>query len=118
MDLMWILYWIDVLGGVSKHAGGVAAAFILLGGLAVAFLYDCLLNEKKPIKGVLLPYTSISIVLLLIAVFAPSKSTMYQMLAVKGLTDLSENEKVQELGGKSLEVLEKAMDDYLKDDEG
>jgi hypothetical protein len=42
---------------------------------------------------------------------------MYTMLAAYGVQEIVTNPKVQELGGKSLDVLEKAMDEYIGKEE-
>lgn len=47
--------------------------------------------------------------------FTPNKDTMYTILAAYGVQQVAENENVQEFAGKSLDVLEKAMDEYLAD---
>ncbi len=50
----------------------------------------------------------------LLAVFVPNKETIYVMVAAKTVEDIASSPKVQELGGKSLDVINKVMDDYLK----
>lgn len=52
---------------------------------------------------------------LFILSFIPSKSTMYTMAAAYGTQKVAENPDVKRLAGKSLDVLEKAMDNYIKD---
>lgn len=37
------------------------------------------------------------------------------MVAASAVQDIATSPKVQELGGKSLDVINKVMDDYLKD---
>lgn len=57
----------------------------------------------------------ISIVLILLATLIPNKETIYTMVAAYTVQDIATSPKVQELGGKSLEVIEKVMDNYLKE---
>ena len=60
---------------------------------------------------------SITIPLIVGNLLVPSKDTMYTMLAAYGVQTAAESENVQQFAGKSLEVLEKAMDEYLEDGE-
>lgn len=45
----------------------------------------------------------------------PNKDTCYAMLAAYGVESIVTNPEVQKLGGKSLDVLNKAMDEYLEE---
>lgn len=60
-------------------------------------------------------YVFLPVVCFFLAGLIPDKETSYVMLAAYGVESIASNDKVQELGGKSLEVLEKAMDSYLKE---
>jgi hypothetical protein len=68
-------------------------------------------TETRPPKSL----GVISIVLILLATLIPNKETIYTMVAAYTVQDIATSPKVQELGGKSLEVIEKVMDDYLKE---
>ncbi len=65
--------------------------------------------KKSPIKSLL-------ILPLFLWMIIPDKHTSYAILAAYGVESIVTNEKVQEFGSKSLDVLEKAMEDYLKED--
>jgi hypothetical protein len=131
MDLIWIIYFIDVL---SSGGGYGALAFLTLicsAGL-VGFrqanysTYDSDNEDSGCYKGkrTNLAYNSIFkwmlttfIVLVLLESFLPSKNTAYKMLAAYGATELAQTDEAARIGSKSLEVLEKFMDDYLKESE-
>ncbi len=55
------------------------------------------------------------VMLLLLGILVPNKETIYTMVAAHTVQDIATSPKVQELGGKSLDVINKVMDDYLKD---
>lgn len=127
MSLAWIIYFIDVLCD-NKGLGfiGFLGCVMWFCGFIVSMSsgmcregergYDdsqqFLLIYKK-----LLPVKVLVATLLLYNIFIPSKDTAYKMLAAYGVESIVTNDKVQELGGKSLDVLNKAMDDYLKESE-
>ncbi len=54
------------------------------------------------------------VMLLLLGILVPNKETLYTMVAASTVQDIATSPKVQELGGKSLDVINKVMDDYLK----
>ena len=119
MDLVWIIYFIDVL---ASDGGTCLIAFVAAGGIGVWYgpiISDvCYEEEAKemrsrtPVKTII----ALSGVLFLYGWLMPSKDTAYKMLAAYGVAEIADNERVKNLGGKSLEVLEQAMDDYLKKD--
>ena len=53
---------------------------------------------------------------LLIVALTPNKETLYTMVAAHTVQDIATSPEVQKLAGKSLEVINKAMDEYLKGD--
>lgn len=56
-----------------------------------------------------------SVVCVLLAVAFPSKEGIYTMAAAKGVEMAAANPDVKRLAGKSLDVLEGAMDKYIKE---
>jgi hypothetical protein len=132
MDLIWIIYWIDWLGTGNPFIGigGVLISIVMVFMVWFAIWMgtnkpDKTVSEEaamamesmKPAK----PYFVCWIVLCLIGAsanaFVPSRDTAYKMLAAYGVTEIAKSDEVKRLGGKSLEVLEKAMDSYLKESE-
>ena len=123
-DLMWILYWIEVLGNAGSLicivSFSVIGVVLFIGCWFPVVIEECRAHNEDKYRGLyktlLTKILPMAIVFLCVSAFIPSRAVMYQMLAVKGLTDLTQHERVQELGGKSLDVLEKAMNEYLNED--
>ena len=93
---------------------------IFIGLIMRAFLDPEGYNSSDYKVGVNLTtkYSTIPAAIMVVFLFlTPSKDTAYKMLAAYGVTEAytaaADSEKVQALAGKSLSVLEKAMDDYL-----
>jgi len=112
MSLALIVY----LAGIVK---GVCVLFFLTGIILLA-VYFCWWGAKlEPYSDIkTTPPKSLGItgfLLLLITGLIPDKETLYTMVAAYTVQDIATSPKVQELGGKSLEVIEKVMDDYLKE---
>ena len=140
MDLAITIYLIDVLNAVFNGnlqvlsyltltaMGGLGTLYLVFGGKqsALAAKHKRELGHHIP-EGegfasffYMLPkkyILSVTIPLIVGNLLVPSKDTMYTMLAAYGVQTAAENENVQQFAGKSLEVLEKAMDEYLEDGE-
>lgn len=112
MSLALIVY----LAGVVE---GVCVLFRLT-GIILLIVYFCWWGVKlDPYSdNKTIPPKSLGItgfLLLLLTGLIPNKETLYTMVAASTIQDIATSPKVQELGGKSLEVIEKVMDDYLKE---
>ena len=129
MDLIWIIYLIDVLTG--NFFIGVVEFFLVIGILVGAFI-KCVMSPHgsddfdKSVVNIGNALTSKATVIVAVVLFiflwlSPSKDTAYKMLAAYGVTEAyaaaQSSDKVKAIAGKSLEVLEKAMDDYLTKEE-
>lgn len=136
MELALFIYLVDRASAIfSGGLVGISVIFTMIFGIA-SFLYLlsggdatvkvakekkaedlCLKAEedyalsfsyfpyKKTMRGLILYFTCVALV--------PDKDTMYTMLAAYGVQSTAESEEAQQVAGKSLEVLEKAMDEYL-----
>lgn len=131
MDLIWIIYFIDVLASSGGY-GAIAFLSIIAGGAVLGYrhinhdFYDSEREDSNYYKGKRsdIPYKSIvrgSLIVFAMFVFLetflPEKDTMYKMLAAYGVTEIAQTDEAKRLGGKSLEVLEKVLDEYLKESE-
>lgn len=109
-NLVWAIYFIDTL---TSEGGNSIVGVLLFVITAFCFFMrkeiEIELDAKLPLKLM----TSMAAVLFLYGALMPSKDTAYKMLAAYGVTEIAQNEEVQKIGGKSLAVLEKAMDEYL-----
>lgn len=125
MDLALFFYAAGVMESVSE--------VLLMVSLVSAFTYcmcagigylnaDCSWNnseaKKEKVKTTAYKYKWVLIIavsILILRSFIPSKDTMYTMAAAYGVQTAAENPNVQRLAGKSLQVLEGKLDEYLKE---
>lgn len=120
MELVFLVYLISLFD--SLHAGYViiVAALMLLAigicyGIGSDFDRDSEMRKRwegrgergLKIWGYLIP------ILFVLTFLAPNKETSYTMLAAYGVQTVSEAPEVREVMGKSVQVLEKYMDNYL-----
>jgi hypothetical protein len=122
MELALIIYLVSLVDSVNN----LAVAFVILFFVAVSvspfawMVFDTNGDADKfwPMsKRCFLAVRAYLIAAILILVFLPSEKTAYTMLAAYGVQHVAENPQVQELAGDSLKVLNKAMKEYLADDE-
>lgn len=100
----------------------VFAVFSTLGSI---FLF-CVLTDleegvdKEKCRQTLSPIRKVAFISVPLFILIPSEDTAYRMAAVYGVTEAyeaaSQSEDVKRLAGKSLELLEKHMDEALKED--
>lgn len=125
-DLVWIVYVIDTVldsvEGVRAFLSGVLffGSFCVVIAFAATNIHgmQAAKEEWNPrfIKMFKLGFMPAALLLFFLSLI-PSSSTAYKMLAVYGATELAQLEEVQEISGKSLEVINKVMDDYLAESE-
>ena len=125
MSLVWVIYLIDV---VCQPWVGVSVLLIfstlVFGGLTLVgcFTTDkedrCSSDEafrlflRKPVWKKLMIF---GISILFLSNFIPERDTAYKMLAAYGVEEAIKRPPVQGVADKSFQVLNKAMDDYLKE---
>ena len=125
MSLVWVIYLIDV---VCQPWVGVSVLLIIstlvFGGLTLGgcFTTDkeerCSSDEafrlflRKPVWKKLMIF---GISILFLSNFIPERDTAYKMLAAYGVEEAIKLPQVQGVADKSFQVLNKAMDDYLKE---
>lgn len=110
--LVFIIYLISVIDAVLGVAILGIAVIGFIGFLAIPVLElagdEMAAFYKKLAKPLIL--------FVLIAVFIPSKQTAYTMLAAYGLQEIAQTEEAKRVGSKSIQVIEKALDEYLTED--
>ena len=125
MSLVWVIYLIDV---VCQPWVGVSVLLIFstlaFGGLTLA---GCFTTDKEELfssdeafrlflrKPVWKKLMIFGISILFLSNFIPERDTAYKMLAAYGVEEAIKLPQVQGIADKSLQVLNKAMDDYLKE---
>ncbi|RTL03662.1 hypothetical protein EKK58_12505 [Candidatus Dependentiae bacterium] len=95
-----------------KNFLGLSGVILLVIGVIWWLMSKAEWEPSPPPPKKLLPSGAL---LLLLDILVPNKETLYTMVAASTIQDIATSPKVQELGGKSLDVINKVMDDYLKD---
>ena len=125
MSLVWVIYFIDV---ICQPWLGVSVLLIfstlVFGGLT---LVGCFTTDKQELcsddeafrlflrKPVWKKLMILGISILFLSNFIPERDTAYKMLAAYGVEEAIKLPQVQGVADKSFQVLNKAMDDYLKE---
>lgn len=125
MSLMWMFYFAGVVDNLTATAillSGLVltayCAYILFGAMAA----ECSYREEEAFKRYrsnlvkLKRYPIVAVCLLAVISFIPDKQTIYTMAAAYGVQEAVANPDVQRVAGKSLAVIEKTLDAYLKED--
>ena len=125
MSLVWVIYLIDVICqpwvgvGFLIYVGTLVCAGLTVGSCFTTdkqALYSD--NEtfrlflRKPVWKKLMIF---GISILFLSNFIPERDTAYKMLAAYGVEEAIKLPQVQGVADKSFQVLNKAMDDYLKE---
>lgn len=115
MSFAMIVYLIGMLEPLSTLVGGLAFfAWVMVVVLGV-FMIPATIEESETwlqklprmIKASLISAIALSVLM----VFVPSKETAYVMVAATGVEGIVSDERVQQLGGKSLDVIEQWLDE-------
>lgn len=138
MDLMWIIYLIDTIAGndfIISTKDYFVLTLMLLIGIAIISSFWLLIDDldencfKLIIKFINVKTISTWWITLLILViignflgkFIPDKETTYKMLAAYGVQQTYEtvtgSEEAKSIASKSLKVVEKALDQYLQEEQ-
>ena len=125
MSLVWVIYLIDVIcqpwGGLGFIIFIATLIFTVI-SIFSAFTTDepesstesevIRLFLQKPVWKKLMIF---GISILFLSNFIPERDTAYKMLAAYGVEEAIKLPQVQGVADKSFQVLNKAMDDYLKE---
>ena len=128
MDLALLVYGINVLGKLGVMFGVAitfGACIFAVAALVRLFhskeTYDSQRDDE--IKGgrrdasvTVMKYAgSIVIISILMNVFLPNEKTAYTMVAAYAAQKVSENDKVQQMSGKVLTIIEQKLDGYIEE---
>jgi hypothetical protein len=129
MDLALLVYGISLLHGL----GAMFVAIILASGAFFFWFgmwyitetdeksyYDAKYNAKRAANGVMcVKYmkraVGIGLTAAFILVFIPTEKTAYTMVGAYAAQKVSENDKVQQMSGKVLTIIEQKLDKYIED---
>lgn len=124
MELVWIIYIIDVICGEWSFLTFLTSVtFIgsIIGLIIKSYLgsFDIkeLSSQDRDCYSFMsvFPYKTmitITSTLLIVGTFLPSQDTAYKMLAAYGVVTVAENPDVKEIMGEGLDVLKLTLKDY------
>lgn len=114
MNLALLFYIADVVNKLQVLSSVIASIIVVICFLIA--LYATIEGEWGKLFPKFKPLCIAAGVLWAVFAILPSKSTMYTMAAAYGVQTAAENPNVQRLAGKSLQLLEDKLDEYLKSD--
>lgn len=107
MSLALIVYLAGIVNDLKE-------GLVMISCVIAVYCALVALSSDKITKSMKWVWTG-CVIALFLAALIPNKETLYTMVAASTIQDIATSPKVQELGGKSLDVINKVMDDYLKD---
>lgn len=119
MDLALLVYAISTLEGVKAILGGLVALSIVI--CVALFIYmgdqygDDNKNKAWAWKRIKMWFAT-GLASLFFFALLPTQKTAYTMVGAYAAQKVAENERVQQLSGKVLKIIEQKLDDYI--DEG
>lgn len=121
MNLVFIVYLLGLVEKLNHSLQVVFVVSIVSTGICLLIkgidYEDLSKDTHKTYNDWTKRFISIALVSGTLFTFVPTKEMAYTMLAAYGVEEIVTNERVQELGGKSLDVIEKALDEFLQEEE-
>ena len=116
MDLALLVYAISLLKGIGTFCVGM---LLLCGVVMIAnFLYwaDGYGDDRTPgcISRAWKAFW-VAIVCFWLLILLPSERTAYTMVGAYAAQKVTENEKVQQMSGKVLQIIEQKLDGYIEE---
>jgi D-alanyl-lipoteichoic acid acyltransferase DltB (MBOAT superfamily) len=117
MDLALLVYAISTLENFK-----IFLTILMIACAIIAFVYAVNMDSWRPEAKLekywkmAKRYTLIFVCLGFVQVMLPSQKTAYTMVGAHAAQRVSENEKVQQMSGKVLQIIEQKLDGYI--DEG
>ena len=128
MDLALLVYGINVLGKLGVVLGLTTAFGVIVFGLSTLVrlfhskeTYDSqrdneIKQGRRDASVTIMKYSgSIVAISILLNVFLPNEKTAYTMVAAYAAQKVSENDKVQQMSGKVLTIIEQKLDGYIEE---
>lgn len=126
MDLALLVYGINVLGKLGVVLGLATAFGIVVFGISTLVRVfhtketwdskqdDEIKQGRRDASVTVMKYAgSIVVVSILLNVILPNEKTAYTMVAAYAAQKVSENDKVQQMSGKVLTIIEQKLDGYI-----
>lgn len=118
MELMWVIYFIEV---VCQPMVGLGIVLFVIGIFSTVFYVVARLDEEDTTLQAFkrMPFGTVAVVcalLLLVGNFTPSRQGAYMMLGAYGVQTVAEtvgkNEEIQKIGKRTLSLVEKTITKY------
>jgi hypothetical protein len=137
-ELFWLIYIAGILNGVINFLNIVGWGLVILGGFSIVpiiawkfdeptrYSYDNneiweekIQRKEKNIKNIfriIKTTLAVGVVACILAVLLPSQKTFVAMIAGGAVQEVVTSDKAKEIGGKSLDLLNKWLDEKLEKD--
>ena len=128
MDLALLVYGINTLGKLGVVLGlatGFGVIVFVLSTLVRVFHTketwdsqrdDQIKQGRREASVTVMKYAgSVVVISVLLNVILPNEKTAYTMVAAYAAQKVSENDKVQQMSGKVLTIIEQKLDGYIED---
>ena len=128
MDLALLVYGISVLGKLGIMFGVAITFGVCIFGVATLVRVfhtketwdskhdDEIKQGRREASVTVMKYTGTIVgIAILLNVLLPSEKTAYTMVAAYAAQKVSENDKVQQMSGKVLTIIEQKLDGYIED---
>lgn len=110
--MIYILYLIDFLDKISLLC---CVGLLLSLTLTIISFVQMLSVDEDSLYKLIKKKWLVPLLLMIILTLIPSKTTMYLMVSTKVMESIVSNEKTMNIGDKTLKILEKKLDELLKD---
>ena len=128
MDLALLVYGINVLGKLGVVLGLATAFGIVVFAISTLVRVfhtketwdskhdDEIKQGRRDASVTVMKYAgSIVVISILLNVILPNEKTAYTMVAAYAAQKVSENDKVQQMSGKVLTIIEQKLDGYIEE---
>lgn len=115
MELALLVWLISMLGGIHALFAIIAAIF---GIIAILYFLSKIDDYDTPVKYRWpLLYSGIAVLCIAINIALPSEKTAYIMVGAYATQQIAQDPKVQQLGAKTLKLIESKLDEYVAEAE-
>lgn len=118
MELAIVVYLVSLFDGIGSSLVVTTTALTLAACVACGICSEGSLNEDLWLKRCYNLAKSLLFTIPILSTFVwivPDKETSYTMLAVYGAQEIVQSDEATRIMGKSVEVFEAYMDDYLEE---
>lgn len=113
----WLIYGMIVLGNLGFVCGlfgiGLFIAILFLGIMWIIEMDNC--GEDDIIKGLQKKIKSIFIIAIIVWILAALCPNTKEMAAIYLIPKIANNQHIQQIPDKALNILEKYLDEWIKD---